>query len=105
MYKTMGEATGAELVLEAVVACREPDGSPCGDEATMRTDLARIRDAVAAAGVRFARVAVAPAADLKCTLPGSVWPACPRPRRSTRRRARRSRACRSAAACSPISPS
>ncbi len=77
MYKTMGEATGAELVLEAVVACREPDGSPCGDEATMRTDLARIRDAVAAAGVRFARIAVAPAADLKCTLPGSVWPACP----------------------------
>jgi hypothetical protein len=80
MYKAMGEATGAELVLEAVVACREPDGSPCGDEATMRADLAKIRDAVAAAGVRFARVAVAPAADLKCTLPGSVWPACPEAR-------------------------
>ena len=44
---------------------------------TMREDLARIGAAVAAAGVRFARVAVAPAADLKCTLPGSVWPACP----------------------------
>jgi hypothetical protein len=77
MYKAMGEATGAELVLEAVVACRKPDGSPCADEATMSADLARIRDAVAAAGVRFARVAVAPAADLKCTLPGSIWPACP----------------------------
>jgi D-apionolactonase len=77
MYKAMGEATGAELVLEAVVACREPDGSPCGDEATMRADLAKIRDAVAAAGVRFAKVAVAPASDLKCTLPGSVWPPCP----------------------------
>jgi D-apionolactonase len=60
-----------------VVACREPDGSPCGDEATMRADLARIRDAVRAAGVRFAKVAVAPASDLKCTLPGSVWPPCP----------------------------
>ncbi len=77
MYKAMAEVTGAELVLEAVVACREPDGSPCGDEATMRADLARIRDAVAAAGVRFGRVAVAPASDLKCTLPGSIWPACP----------------------------
>jgi D-apionolactonase len=77
LYRAMAEATGAELVLEAVVACREPDGSPCGDEATMRADLAKIRDAVSAAGVRFARVAVAPASDLKCTLPGSVWPACP----------------------------
>jgi len=77
MYKALGEATGAELVLEAVVACREPDGSPRGDEATMRADLARIRDAVAAAGVRFSRVAVAPASDLKCTLPGGVWPPCP----------------------------
>jgi hypothetical protein len=77
MYKAIGEATGAELVLEAVVACREPDGSPCADQATMRADLAKIRDAAAAAGLRFARVAVAPAADLKCTLPGSLWPACP----------------------------
>ena len=77
MYRKMGEATGAELVLEAVVACREADGSPCGDEATMRADLAKIRDAIARARVRFARVAVAPASDLKCTLPGSIWPACP----------------------------
>ncbi len=77
LYQAMAEATGAELVLEAVVACREPDGSPCGDAATMRADLAKIKDAVAAAGVRFARVAVAPASDLKCTLPGSVWPPCP----------------------------
>jgi hypothetical protein len=77
MYKAIGEATGAELVLEAVVACREPDGSPCGDDATMRADLAKIKAAVAVAGVRCARVAVAPAADLKCTLPGSVWPPCP----------------------------
>ncbi len=77
LYRAMAEATGAELVLEAVVACREPDGSPCGDEATMRADLAKIWDAVAKAGVRFARVAVAPASDLKCTLPGSVWPPCP----------------------------
>jgi hypothetical protein len=43
----------------------------------MRRDLAAVRDAVAAAGIRFAKVAVAPACDLKCTLPGSVWPACP----------------------------
>ena len=43
----------------------------------MRRDVARVRDAAAAAGVRFAKVAVSPACDLKCTLPGSVWPPCP----------------------------
>ncbi len=43
----------------------------------MRADLAKIAAAVRAAGVRFAKVAVAPASDLKCTLPGSVWPPCP----------------------------
>jgi hypothetical protein len=27
--------------------------------------------------VRFAKVEVSPASDLKCTLPGSIWPPCP----------------------------
>lgn len=77
MFQAMAEATGSELVLEAVVACRNPDGSPSADLEIMRRDVAAIRDAAAEAGVRFARVAVSPASDLKCTLPGSVWPPCP----------------------------
>jgi hypothetical protein len=78
-YKAVGDATGAEMVLEAVIACRDISGAPSDDPAIMRRDLAQVRDAVAAAGIRFAKVAVAPACDLKCTLPGSVWPACPAP--------------------------
>ena len=77
MFKAMGEATGAELVLEAVLACRADDGAPSSDEEIMRRDLALIRKAVEDAGVTFDRIAVSPASDLKCTLPGSVWPPCP----------------------------
>jgi hypothetical protein len=77
MVKQMAEATGAELVLEAVLACRDAQGRPSADPAIMQADLERIRNAVAEAGVDFAKVAVAPASDLKCTLPGSVWPPCP----------------------------
>ncbi len=77
MFKAMADATGAELVLEAVVACRDENGAPSADEATMRRDMELIRAAAADAGVTFRKVAVSPAADLKCTLPGSVWPPCP----------------------------
>jgi D-apionolactonase len=76
-YRAIGEATGAEMVLEAVLACRDAKGAPSADPAIMRRDLGAIRDAVAAAGIRFAKVEVAPACDLKCTLPGSIWPPCP----------------------------
>jgi hypothetical protein len=76
-YRAMGEATGAELVLEAVIACRDEDGRPSADLEIMRRDVARVRAAAAAAGVSFAKVAVSPSCDLKCTLPGSVWPPCP----------------------------
>ena len=77
MFKTMGEATGADLVLEAVLACRDEAGAPSADESVMRRDLELIRKAAEDAGVTFDRVAVSPASDLKCTLPGSVWPPCP----------------------------
>ena len=77
LYRAMGEAAGAELWLEAVIACQDEDGDPSADEAIMRRDLAAVRAAADAAGVRFARVSVSPACDLKCTLPGSVWPPCP----------------------------
>ena len=76
-YQAIGEATGAELVLEAVIACRDLSGAPSADPAIMRARPRAVRDAAAAADIRFAKVAVAPACDLKCTLPGSVWPACP----------------------------
>ncbi|MGI9490631.1 MAG: hypothetical protein ACR2RF_33000 [Geminicoccaceae bacterium] len=76
MFKAVGEATGAELVLEAVLACRAA-GAPSADEEIMRRDLEAIRSAAADAEVTFSRVAVSPSSDLKCTLPGSVWPPCP----------------------------
>ncbi|MEZ5932796.1 MAG: hypothetical protein R3F54_12705 [Alphaproteobacteria bacterium] len=77
MFKAVGEATGAELVLEAVLACRDAAGAPSADEKIMRRDLELIRKAAEDAGVSFAKVAVSPSSDLKCTLPGSVWPPCP----------------------------
>ncbi len=76
MFKAVGEATGAELVLEAVLACRAL-GAPSADEEIMRQDLELVRKAAADAGVAFDRVAISPSSDLKCTLPGSVWPPCP----------------------------
>ena len=77
MFKAMGEATGAELVLEAVLACRDETGAPSADDEIMRRDLERVREAAEDAGVTFGRVAVSPSSDLKCTLPGSVFPPCP----------------------------
>lgn len=74
-FARLGEATGAELVLEAVVPCLDAEGRPTADPAVLRRDIAAIRDA--AAGVAFARVAVSPACDLKCTLPGSTFPPAP----------------------------
>ena len=77
MFKAVGEATGAELVLEAVLACRDQAGAPSADDGIMKRDLERIRKAAEDVGVRFDRVAVSSSSDLKCTLPGSVWPPCP----------------------------
>jgi D-apionolactonase len=74
-FAGLGEAVGAELVLEAVVPCLDASGNPSADPAILERDMAAIRDA--AAGVRFDRVAVSPATDLKCTLPGSVFPPAP----------------------------
>lgn len=74
-FARLGDAVGAELVLEAVVPCLDGEGKPTADPAVLRRDMAAIHDA--AAGVPFARVAVSPASDLKCTLPGSVFPPAP----------------------------
>lgn len=77
MFKRMGEVTGAELMLEAVLACRDGAGRPSADETIMRRDLERIREAAKDADVTFDGLAVSTSADLKCTLPGSVWPPSP----------------------------
>jgi hypothetical protein len=63
----LADATGAELVLEAVLPAEADPG----------TEIRAIAGQAAEAGVRFAAVTVSPAPDLKCTLPGSKWPDCP----------------------------
>ncbi|WP_334175580.1 hypothetical protein [Pseudoxanthobacter sp.] len=60
---------GAEPWLEAVIAS-------VGDYAA---EIAALGRTVAALGSPFATVLVSPAADLKCTLPGSPWPPAPPP--------------------------
>ncbi|MBX2854466.1 MAG: hypothetical protein KTR21_05735 [Rhodobacteraceae bacterium] len=74
-YAELGAALGCELALEAVVPCTDASGAPTSDLAVLKRDIAAIRDA--ASGVIFARVAVSPASDLKCTLPGTVFPPAP----------------------------
>ena len=74
-YKALGEAVGVPLVLEAVVPCVDVDGSPTDNIDILHRDLGTI--AAAASGVRWERVAVSPASDLKSTLPGSAFPPAP----------------------------
>jgi hypothetical protein len=76
-FRDLGAALGADLVLEAVLPCQDAKGAPTGDLAVMRRDLAQVAEAAKSAGVAFTRVAVSPASDLKCTLPGSVFPPAP----------------------------
>ncbi|MET1026865.1 MAG: hypothetical protein ABWY00_06835 [Dongiaceae bacterium] len=63
----VAEAIGAEPWLEAVIA--SVDG--------FTEELAELGRVVDSLGAPFATVLVSPAPDLKCTLPGSPWPACP----------------------------
>jgi D-apionolactonase len=62
-----GSAVGGELWLEAVV--RSLDG--------FEEEIAELGRTVKALGSPFRTILVSPAPDLKCTLPGSPWPACP----------------------------
>jgi hypothetical protein len=65
--KALGERTGAEIVLEIVIP---------GDAAPT-VELTPVAQAVAAAGLVPAAIAVSPAADLKAVLPGSKGPDVP----------------------------
>ncbi len=79
-FRSIGEALGAALVLEAIVPCQERrDGEsvPSASDTIMRADLAAIAAAAKDSGTRFAAVTVSPACDLKCTLPGTTWPDAP----------------------------
>ncbi len=60
-------ALGATPWLEAVVA--EVEG--------FEAEIAALGELVASLGSPFPVVLASPAADLKCTLPGSPWPPCP----------------------------
>jgi hypothetical protein len=79
-FKALGEAVDAELVLEAVIPCVDAEGKPSADAAIMHRDVDAVARAASEAGARFSRVAVSPASDLKCTLPGSQFPPTPEAR-------------------------
>lgn len=76
-YGEIARRIGAELVLEVVLPCVDDAGRPTDDPDVLRKDLRYVQEQIERAGVRLARVAVSPACDLKCTLPGSVWPKAP----------------------------
>jgi hypothetical protein len=63
-FGALGKILGAELALEAVVP----------GEAAPEAELAEIAALAAAAGLRFASVAVSPAGDLNFVMPGTEWP-------------------------------
>jgi hypothetical protein len=65
----VARAVGAEPWLEAVIAA--PDGAGAAAE------VAALGAAATGMGDPFGTVLVSPAPDLKCTLPGSVWPDAP----------------------------
>lgn len=60
---------GAEPWLEAVIAATDTDAAIA--------EVAALGDLARSLGDPFSTVLVSPAPDLKCTLPGSVWPPAP----------------------------
>lgn len=65
----VARALGADAWLEAVIA--SPDDAGAADE------IAALGAFAKTLGSPFGTVLVSPAPDLKCTLPGSVWPPAP----------------------------
>ncbi|MFQ6554208.1 hypothetical protein AAD018_017840 [Aestuariibius insulae] len=65
----VANAIGAPPWLEAVIEAT--------DDAGARAELQSLGETAAALGRPFDTVLVSPAPDLKCTLPGSVWPDTP----------------------------
>ncbi|HEX2525932.1 MAG TPA: hypothetical protein VHL31_06450 [Geminicoccus sp.] len=76
--EAFGALGGAgERLLEAVLPCRDSDGIPTDDLRVLERDIDLLATAVRRSGVAFQRIALSPAADLKSTPPGSVWPKAP----------------------------
>ncbi|WP_374378763.1 hypothetical protein [Dongia sp.] len=61
------KVVGAKPWLEAVIVSID----------AAEAEIAALGEAVAKIGAPFETVLVSPAPDMKCTLPGSVWPPCP----------------------------
>ena len=76
-YGELARALGADLVLEVILPCVDADGRPTDDLDVLRHDLNHVKGQIERVAVRPARIAVSPACDLKCTLPGSVFPKAP----------------------------
>ena len=76
-YGELARALAAELVLEIVLPCVDAEGKPTDDLGVLRRDLAYVKGQIERVAVRPDRIAVSPAVDLKCTLPGSIWPKAP----------------------------
>ena len=76
-YGELARALGADLVLEVVLPCVDGEGKPTADLEVLRRDLNYVKGQIERVAVRPARIAISPACDLKCTLPGSIWPKAP----------------------------
>ena len=76
-YRELGRALGTRLLLEAVVPCLDGEGRPTDDPAVLGRDLEGIAAAIAASGAAFDAIAITPACDMKCVLPGSPFPPAP----------------------------
>lgn len=76
-YGELARALGSDLVLEVVLPCVDAEGKPTADPEVLRRDLNYVKGQIERVAVRPARIAISPACDLKCTLPGSIWPEAP----------------------------
>ena len=76
-YGELARALRAELVVEVVLPCVDLEGKPTDDLGVLRRDLNYVKGQIERVAVRPDRIAVSPAVDLKCTLPGSIWPKAP----------------------------
>lgn len=76
-FRRLGDATGASLVLEAVLPLRDAQGQFTDDEGVLDADLARLKCAADDAGAEFAVVTPSPACYLKSWQPDGQWPNAP----------------------------
>jgi D-apionolactonase len=76
-YGALAAAVDARIVLECVLPALDSTGKPTSDATVLQRDVDRLAALVSEAGVSPDLVTAVAACDLKSTLPGSVFPACP----------------------------